>query len=624
MALTVPTLTTVSSKDNIVTYTYDTGTNLTEKIDGVTMNSIPSAEGTSRTMTISQAQWDSLSFGDHTLEITMGGAPDTVVTRTFKKVTAPTMKLPELTKAVTDLAPLHASWKSNLVDKLPSLDASGTTNEPFNVLINRIPDGLSWKDALVGKLPLLDAGGTNAETLSALINKVPDGLAWKNSLVGKLPSLDATGTNAETLTDLINKVPDGLVWKNQVVAKLPSLDATGTNSEPLTNLIGKVPNGMVWKDALVSKLGTLTIPASNSEAMSELIGKIPTTLGSSTPQAGDTVSQNYRQNIDDTKVWAKNPGVANANWIAVDNFDNIYVAYGNATAGSVKLAKYDPDLNLIWSKTEGTATCLKVYVKSGFVYAVYSGSYSAKTIRKLAVDGTEQWWIAGPSDPKCLDVDKEDGKIYIGCATANYIWCLNPDGTKSWSSNSGVIDVRDICIDYTLSTATGNAKTLIVAQSNTAISRCYTTEQTTYRHRNTALTGGYTEVFVSKGGIVYGRNTSGGNNYIYGFNPDLTLYQSVVFNVINPCIGQDDNIYHLIQNGTTSLWRRLGFPYANKAVYNTTVPTKFDSSEAPSTAMTVNGAKQTLAVGNYFYILYTRTNTTDPSIIKFNNKVTYV
>jgi hypothetical protein len=613
MALTVPAMTTVTSKDSIVTYTYDTGTNLTEKIDGVTMNSIPSAEGTSRTITISQEQWDSLSFGDHTLEITMN---DTVVTRPFKKATAPSMKLPELTKAVTDLAPLHASWKTNLVGKLPSLDASGATNEPFNVLINRIPDGLSWKDALVSKLPLLDASGTNAETLSALINKVPDGTTWKKALVGKLPSLDTSGTNAETLSALINKVPDGLAWKNQVVAKLPSLDASGTNAEPLADLIGKVPNGLVWKDDLVSKLTTLTIPANNAETLSGLIEKIPSIAGGP-PKAGDVISQEFGMRYDDSKVWQKTTVGLAASCMDVDKDGNIYISY-DAGNSNPTLVKYDPDLNVIWSKNDVTS-CIKVRVVGDFVYALYTKTAGTPCVRKLKLDGTEEWFVVGPGGQKDIRVDKEDGKVYVATTDTHRIWCFNPDGTKSYSCTGGLpSDLYDMAIDYTRTTTTSSQKTLVLVGFS-GIYRVRMADVTTTMH-SLSVQYGFNRVYVSNSGFIA---AVGGVSTVslYGIPANFASYYSMYSNVsIHANIASSGDYFVLPTSG--KMWRRYGGGFQNTRSATSAMSILWDSTEA-FVATSTYAPKMLLTAGNYLYILFSNSNSTT-TVFKFNNKITYV
>jgi len=129
--------------------------------------------------------------------------------------------------------------------------------------------------------------------------------------------------------------------------------------------------------------------------------------------------------------------------IALDAYDNLYVAYNNSfvSYGQIPLQKISPTGTVIWSNT-GADYALGVVIDSlGYIYVIYGINATNKRLRKLDSAGNEVWSNT-LIKPNAIAIDDSDG-IYIACEdTAKSVVKLDTDGNEIWS----VGGVKATCI----------------------------------------------------------------------------------------------------------------------------------------------------------------------------------
>jgi hypothetical protein len=192
-----------SDKTNVLTYTITTdGTmsTITEKVNGVTVNSRTATSGQSLIVGLTQAQWDAIKYGKYkdatgglnTLTVDMGGI---TWTYTFDKRLATTDDIAAAMKAVGDTqATFLATVKAKLAATITSKGGTAQASDTFDTINNAIGN-IPVKKKASGTFTTENGGGTT--TIS--------GLGFTPSVVViSLPSIPlfATYCTAAALTNL--------------------------------------------------------------------------------------------------------------------------------------------------------------------------------------------------------------------------------------------------------------------------------------------------------------------------------------------------------------------------------------------------------------------------------------
>jgi len=129
--------------------------------------------------------------------------------------------------------------------------------------------------------------------------------------------------------------------------------------------------------------------------------------------------------------------------VTVDDAGNVY------TASSTGVRKYDSDGVIIWSNTEAAFAYDVAVDAYENVYVAYRNSLGTKTVRKLSSSGSEIWAKTDNSNANGIAVDA-DGNVYvaydINTALAKTVRKLNSSGVEVWSRND-VKRATDIAVD---------------------------------------------------------------------------------------------------------------------------------------------------------------------------------